>query len=147
MQHTKTPDNALRRHGYRLTPQRQMILSIIEEAHEHLSVEEIGQRVRARHPFVSLSTIYRTLELLKALDLVREVTLSPGKSSYEAATGGDHHHLLCRTCGRVIHVSDELLDDLRAQLAARHGFTSLSISLLVTGCCHECRQAASESPE
>jgi Fe2+ or Zn2+ uptake regulation protein len=138
MQQIRDTARALRRHGYRLTPQRQMILDIIQEAHEHLSADEICQRVRERQPFVSLSTIYRTLELLKALDLVREVMLSPGKSYYEPA-GGDHHHLLCRVCGRIIHVSDELLGDLRAQLGARHGFTALSISLLVIGYCCECQ--------
>jgi len=52
----------LRKRGYRLTPQRYMILSVIQEAEHHLSVEQIMERVQKRNPYVSLSTIFRTLE-------------------------------------------------------------------------------------
>jgi len=138
----------LRRHGYRLTPQRQLIFAIVQEAHEHLCAEEVYRRVREYQPFVSLSTVYRTLELLKALGLVREVALGAGKSYYEPASGGEHHHLLCRSCGAVIHIADELLSDMRTQLETRHGFAAVGVSLLATGICSECqRQAAGSSHE
>ena len=57
----------LRKRGYRLTPQRFMILSVIQEAEEHLTIDQIAERVQKRNPYVSLSTIYRTLELLREL--------------------------------------------------------------------------------
>src|SRR5579884_3211803 len=63
-------NETLRKRGYRLTPQRYMILSVIQEADEHLSIDQILERVQKRNPYVSLSTIYRTLELLRELGLV-----------------------------------------------------------------------------
>src|SRR5215472_9898848 len=99
MEHfVETSNELLRKRGYRLTPQRYMILSVIQEAAEHLSVEQITERVQQRNPYVSLSTIYRTLELLKKLDLVRENHLPGEQPHYEAARGSAHHHLICRRC-------------------------------------------------
>ncbi|MBV9616750.1 MAG: transcriptional repressor, partial [Ktedonobacteraceae bacterium] len=68
----QSSNELLRKRGYRLTPQRYMILSVIQEANEHLSIEQITERVQMRNPYVSLSTVYRTLELLKKLDLIQE---------------------------------------------------------------------------
>src|SRR5579883_2976791 len=88
----------LHKRGYRLTPQRHMILSVIQEAGEHLNVEQIAERVQRRNPYVSLSTVYRTLDLLKQLGLIRESHLSGGQPIYEIAEGHAHHHLVCRRC-------------------------------------------------
>ena len=68
----QSSNELLRKSGYRLTPQRYMILSVIQEANEHLSIEQITERVQARSPYVNISTIYRTLELLKKLNLIHE---------------------------------------------------------------------------
>lgn len=136
---TALEHESLRRQGLRLTPQRQMILTVIEQAQEHLSAETICQRVQERYPFVSLSTIYRTLELLKKLGLVREVHLLGEQRFYESADGGAHHHLLCRGCGAVLHADDALLAGLREQLEQRYRFTPLSLDLIATGYCDDCR--------
>ncbi len=132
----------LRRQGLRLTPQRQMILDVIEQAQEHLSAETICQRVQERYPFVSLSTIYRTLEILKRVGLVREVHLLGEQRFYESADGGAHHHLLCRGCGVVLHADDALLAGLREQLEQQYHFTPLSLDLIATGYCDSCRPQA-----
>ena len=68
--------------GYRLTPQRLMILSAIENTDEHISAEEIYAQVVARYPNVNISTVYRTLELLKGLGLVTETNLGGGRVRY-----------------------------------------------------------------
>ncbi len=128
--------------GLRLTPQRQMILQVIEQAQEHLSAENICQRVQARYPSVSLSTIYRTLELLKTLGLVREVHLLGEQRFYEAASGGAHHHLLCRSCGGILHAEADLLAGLREQLEQRYQFTPLSLDLIAIGYCAACQPQA-----
>jgi len=86
-QFVKSSNELLRKLGYRLTPQRYMILSVIQEASEHLTIDQITERVQQRNPYVSLSTVYRTLELLKKLDLIRENRLSGEQSYYEAADG------------------------------------------------------------
>ena len=142
-----TSGETLRRRGLRLTPQRQMVLSIIENSGEHLSAEAICQRVQASYPFVSLSTVYRTVERLKAVGLVREVHLLGEQRFYESAGAGDHYHLLCRGCGAVLHVDAALLAGLREQLEHCYHFTPLSLDLIATGYCEQCRASAQEGDE
>ena len=86
--YVKSSNEMLRKKGYRLTPQRHMILSVIQEADEHLSIDQILERVQERNPYVSLSTIYRTLELLRELGLVRENHLPgvPSITTWSAAS-------------------------------------------------------------
>ncbi len=88
--------------GYRLTPQRLMIFSAIENSDNHISAEEIYAQVVAKYPNVNISTVYRTLELLKRLGLVTETDLGEGRVRYHPADKGHHHHLVCRECGAII---------------------------------------------
>src|SRR5260370_8435450 len=111
-QYVNSSNEMLRKRGYRLTPRRFMILSVIQEAEEHLSIDQITERVQERNPYVSLSTIYRTLELLRELGLVRENHLPGEQPHYEAAEGKAHHHLVCRTCRAILHLDNPLLSTL-----------------------------------
>ena len=85
--------------GYRLTPQRMMVLSAIENSDDHISAEEIYVQVIAKYPHVNISTVYRTLELLGRLGLVTETDLGGGRVRYHSAEKGHHHHLVCQECG------------------------------------------------
>ena len=96
--YVKSSNETLRKRGYRLTPQRHMILSVIQEADGHLNIDQILERVQERNPYVSLSTVYRTLELLRELGLVRENHLPGEQPHYETAESAAHHHLVCRRC-------------------------------------------------
>lgn len=136
----QSSDNVLRQGGYRLTPQRYMILRVIEEAQEHLNIEQIAHLVQERNPRVSLGTIYRTLQLLQELGLVRE-THFPGKPPcYEVGNGKAHHHFICRKCHSVIHLDHALLDQLHEQLQTQYHVFDLTLELLVTGHCDPCWQ-------
>jgi len=115
-----------------------MILSVIQEAEAHLSIDQIAERVQQRNPTVSLSTIYRTLELLKELGLVRENHLPGEQPHYEAAEGYAHHHLVCRNCRAIIHLDDDLLGDLADRLQAQYGYHSLTLDLVAAGYCDAC---------
>ena len=143
--HTKfieAGNEQLRKHGYRLTPQRHMILSVIEEAAEHVNIEQITARVQERNPYVSLSTVYRTLELFESLNLVRQVHL-PGEQQphYEPAQEGDaHSHLVCRRCHITIHLDETLLGDLQEHIQAQFHFHGLTLDLTAAGYCTECWQ-------
>src|SRR5437764_12010019 len=120
--YVKSSNEMLRKRGYRLTPQRHMILSVIQEADGHLSIDQITQRVQQRNPYVSLSTVYRTLELLRELGLVRENHLPGEQPRFEAAEGTAHHHLVCRGCRAILHLDDELLGDLHEKLEQQYHF-------------------------
>ncbi|HXX79324.1 MAG TPA: transcriptional repressor [Ktedonobacteraceae bacterium] len=140
----------LRKRGYRLTPQRFMILSVIQEAEEHLTIDQIAERVQKRNPYVSLSTIYRTLELLRELGLVRENHLSGEQPYYEAAEGKDHHHLVCRNCRTIIHLDHKLLGTLNEQLQEQYQFHNVTLDLVAAGYCESCwkklQHESSEKP-
>ncbi len=138
----------LRKLGYRLTPQRTMILSVLTEANEHLNIEQITERVQQHYPTVSLSTVYRTLELLKTIGLVRESHL-PGKPpSYEqTANNTHHHHLVCRRCHATQHLNETLLGNLHECLQEQHHFHQLTLDLVATGYCDSCWQAIQEEQE
>lgn len=136
----RSSNELLRKRGYRLTPQRYMILSVIEEAHDHLSIEQITERVQKRSPYVSLSTIYRTLDLLLNLGLIRENHLPGEPPYYEAAEGQAHHHLVCRRCRMTIHLDEELLGNLDEQLQEQYHFHGLTLDLVVAGYCAPCWQ-------
>src|ERR1700693_780473 len=136
--YVKSSNETLRKRGYRLTPQRHMILSVIQEADGHLSIDQITERVQERNPYVSLSTVYRTLELLRELGLVRESHLPGEQPRYEIADGKAHHHLICRTCHAVIHMDEELLGDLHEKLQEEYRFHGLTLDLVGTGFCAAC---------
>lgn len=133
-------NDVLHKRGYRLTPQRYLILQVIQDANEHISLEQIAERVQRINPCVSLSTIYRTLELLREVELVHESKL-PGKPvQYEMPRNKSHHHLVCQRCQCVLHLEDDLLGTLTERLQQHHHFHNISLSLLVSGCCDACWQ-------
>lgn len=137
-QYVNASNELLRKRGYRLTPQRFLIMSVIQEAKEHLSVEQIAERVQERNPYVSLSTVYRTLELLRELGLVRENHLSGEQPRYEIVEGKAHHHLVCRGCRAVIHLDEQLLGNLHEKLQEEYHFYGLTLDLVATGYCSAC---------
>ena len=138
--YVKSSNETLRKRGYRLTPQRHMILSVIQEADGHLNIDQILERVQERNPYVSLSTVYRTLELLRELGLVRENHLPGEQPHFETAESAAHHHLVCRRCRTVIHLEDTLLGNLHEQLQKQYTFHGLTLDLVAAGYCDACWQ-------
>jgi Fur family ferric uptake transcriptional regulator len=124
--------------GYRLTPQRLMILSAIEESDSHISAEEIHARIVARYPNVNISTVYRTLELLKRLGLVTETDLGEGRVRYHPAEKGHHHHLVCQECGAIIDLDESLLAPLKSALLREYKFSADLTHLAILGRCVNC---------
>ena len=96
----------LRAKGYRLTPQRQLVLDAVTLL-EHATPDEIGSQVQRSAPGVNLSTVYRTLELLEELGLVTHTHLGHGAPTYHPASTADHLHLVCRDCGAVTETAKD----------------------------------------
>jgi len=132
---------SLRQEGYRLTPQRLMILSIINDSVSHISAEEIHQKVCERYPFVNISTIYRTLNLLKKLRVISETDLGEGYVRYELLERGRHHHLVCRRCGESFAFEHEFLKPLKLRLLNKYGFAADLDHFAIFGLCQRCRLA------
>ncbi len=127
----------LRDSGYRLTPQRELILAAVEKL-GHATPDEVLAEVRTRSSAVNASTVYRTLEVLESLGLVRHAHLSDRAPTYHSVTDHEHFHLVCRNCGRVMSVGPDMLRPVTDRLREEHGFTVDVGHLAVFGACVEC---------
>jgi Fur family ferric uptake transcriptional regulator len=125
--------------GYRLTAQRVMIISAIENSDGHISAEEIYAQVGAKYPQVNISTVYRTLELLKRLGLVTETDFGEGRVRYHPVGKGHHHHLVCQDCGAIIDLDETVLAPLKDVLLREYGFSADLRHLAIFGRCAKCR--------
>lgn len=131
---------ALQKQGYRLTPQRMLVIEALHGADSHISAEEIYVQLHRRYPYSNISTVYRTLELLNRLGLVTETDFGEGRVRYHVAEKSHHHHLVCRTCGRVIDVDESVLSPLKDTLLRECDFAAELRHLAVPGECGECRR-------
>ena len=126
--------------GKRITPQRKLVLGVLAQADAHLDATEIFQRARLRDERLSLSTVYRTLSILKAAGLVRELHLDAEHHHYELDGKDEHSHLVCLECGRVIEVESGAFVDVAEATAETHGFKIASAHVELTGTCADCRK-------
>ena len=133
----------LREVGYRLTPQRMLILAAIYEKEGHVTAEAIHERVTQQYPFVDISTVYRTLQLLKKLRLVTETDLGEGVVEYELRERGRHHHLVCRQCGKTAPLDHSYLKPLAGRLEEAYGFQADLEHFAIFGLCSRCRETGS----
>ncbi len=124
--------------GYRLTPQRMMVLAAIENSTNHISAEEIYAQVIDKYPYVNISTVYRTLELLKRLGLVTETDLGGGRVRYHPADKGHHHHLVCQECGAITDLDESVLSSLKSVLLREYKFSADLRHLAIFGRCVNC---------
>ena len=136
--HHNSYDETLRQKGYRLTPQRAMVLEAIEHATGHISTEEIYDPIAKKYPNINISTIYRTLELLTELGLVTATNMGDGTLRYHASTKGHHHHLICSKCGKVIDIDEHDLQEFKNSLLANYGFAAELKHIAFFGCCPQC---------
>ncbi|OGO51172.1 MAG: hypothetical protein A2148_08845 [Chloroflexi bacterium RBG_16_68_14] len=132
----------LREAGHKATPQRLMILSALRHADGHLTASEIYEGVRVEYPYVDISTVYRTLAVLKELRLVSETDMGTGDASYEwVRQQRRHHHLICRSCDSVVSLDHRYLEDLGAEILAESGFKPDLEHFAIFGLCATCQEA------
>jgi Fur family transcriptional regulator, ferric uptake regulator len=132
----------LHERGMRMTPQRQLVLNAVREL-EHATPERICEHVQRNAPAVNITTIYRTLDLLEGLDLVRHTHLGHGAPSYSTQPHA-HVHLVCHRCGELTEIPTEALDELTVRLQQQFGFALDSSHLALSGRCRSC--LAAEEP-
>jgi Fur family transcriptional regulator, ferric uptake regulator len=121
-----------------------MILDIIYDSQGHISAEEIYERVCQQYPFVDISTVYRTLSLLKKLRLITETDLGGGSARYERLERGRHHHLVCRQCAASISLQHSLLAPLQERLRQEYGFAADLDHFAIFGLCAKCQAQPAE---
>ena len=134
----QTWDDTIRAGGYRVTPQRQLVLEAVARL-EHATPEEIHAEVRQTAHGINVSTIYRTLELLEQLGLVKHSHIHHGAPSYHLTEHAHHVHLVCRQCEQITEVDQSAVTPLVVALEEREGFATDVGHLTVFGLCASCR--------
>ncbi len=134
---TEDWQSTLRGKGYRLTPQRELVLAAVERL-GHATPDEILSAVREESQAVNVSTVYRTLELLEELGLVRHAHLTDRAPTYHSTAVPAHVHLVCHQCQGITEVDPELLEPLIDSLRDRYEFSTDVGHLTIFGTCARC---------
>ena len=130
----------LRESGLRLTPQREMVLDVLHRLDGTVTVDEIYEQVRVLSSAIDISTVYRTLDLLKGLELVACIDSGSEQHRYELlGTHGPHLHLACRSCGKIVGVELAEAEPLIAHLEGQYGFEADLGDVTIPGLCRDCR--------
>jgi Fe2+ or Zn2+ uptake regulation protein len=127
--------------GLRNTSQRALILDIVRKGSGHLDAYEVYHRARLKQPRLSLSTVYRTLQTLKKLELVEEVHIDETHHHYEIKRSGEHHHLVCLGCGKVIEFRYSLAEQVKKNVAEARDFKITGSEVRMTGYCSSCQES------
>jgi Fur family ferric uptake transcriptional regulator len=130
---------SLRERGYRLTPQRLLVLSIVAGGGDHMGVDEVFRRAQQAYPYMDIATVYRTLHLFKKLGVVTEVAIGD-RLHYELKDpNGHHHHMVCRECHGAYNLSPHYLEEFRSILIHEFGFEPDLDHFAISGICANCR--------
>jgi Fur family ferric uptake transcriptional regulator len=131
--------NTLHQRGLRMTPQRQLVLDAVRDL-GHATPDQICAQVQRVAPAVNITTIYRTLDLLEKLSLVRHTHLGHGAPSYSEQEH-QHVHLVCHECGAVVETPSDLMNELADRLSTTSGFELDVTHVALSGRCADCAKA------
>ena len=132
--------------GVRITAQRRLLVSIIQNASRHLDAAVLLQTAQQQDPDIDRATVYRTIALLKTHGLIDELDLmhiEGEKHYYEVKTSRDHCHMACFRCGAIMEYASPAFEKLKDEMAKKSGFKIRVVRLEVGGICRECQKAAS----
>lgn len=136
MDNTQKIAEALRNSGYKATPQRITIVETILRSKSHPSAEEIYEQVFRTHPTISLSTVYNTLNILRDMDFIKEITFK-GKTRYDPNIRM-HVNLICENCSRIFDVEDSAITEHIDRISKKQGFRFKVQHVDFYGTCRSC---------
>ncbi len=125
-----------------MTPQRQLVIDAVREL-GHATPEQVCTQVQLSAPAVNITTIYRTLDLMERIGLVRHTHLGHGAPTY-SEQDHEHLHLVCHSCGAVVETDPDLLDVLAERVRVSTGFDLDVTHVALSGLCDTCRAAEPE---
>lgn len=134
----------LKSKGLKITKQRLQVLEVLAFCPgRYLTAEEIYEKIRTDSPGIGLATVYRTIQLLLELHLIDRINLDDGFVRYKIVSmeNGEekqHHHLICRNCGKIIVFQDDMLEKLEEKIAENTGFKVVDHEVKLYGYCKEC---------
>jgi Fur family transcriptional regulator, stress-responsive regulator len=132
------PNVLLRRHGLRVTPQRLAVLQAVS-VRPHVTAEVVAEMVRREIGSISLQGVYDALAALTDQGILRRIEPAGSSARYEARVGDNHHHLICRVCGRTVDVDCAVGEAPCLTLADDRGFEVEEAEVIYWGRCPDCR--------
>ena len=132
----------MREQGYRVTPQRLLILDAVCEGGGHTTFGEIYLRVKEADPLIDQSTVYRTLDLLCEVGVIVSADIGDEGKVYEIAKPTPHHHLVCQVCGNEQELDGDMMQALFEQIKREQGFMVQTDHLVLSGVCRRCGEDA-----
>ena len=128
----------IQENGYRMTASRKAIIDSLLASDGHVSADELVDLVRVRKPGIGRMTVYRTLDLLSDLGLIRPVYQGTAAAHYILMDKGHHHHLVCSGCNRVIEFEQCVLREIEQSVSRHHEFVIQGHLLEIFGLCPDC---------
>ncbi|GAA2109661.1 transcriptional repressor [Microlunatus panaciterrae] len=122
----------------RRTRQRQAVDEILTGLAEFRTAQQIHDELRHKGDSIGLTTVYRTLQLMADAGELDAIRTAEGETAYRRCSGGHHHHLVCRSCGRTVEVSGPAVERWATAIAEEHGFREVSHDLEIFGTCQNC---------
>ena len=132
----------LRERGLRWTPQRRRLIEVMAETDGHITAAELVERCRAADPETTPSTVYRSLDVLEELGLIRHCHGVEGREEFHVLPETEHGHLFCQACGQSWDLEQEQAAGLTRVLRLEQGFQVDLSHLSVVGVCADCADAA-----
>ena len=137
MQQLEQIVSSLREEGFRITPQRIAIVDYLLKTEEHPNAELIHRVVKKRYPMVSLSTVYKTLDLLREKKLVNEIEVE-GEARFDAHTD-EHINLVCMKCGKIEDLDEKSLKSIQVKAQKKSKYLILKSNFELHGYCSSCK--------
>ena len=127
--------------GLKYTEQREIVLSILLHAKEHLTAEEIYNQIKKDYPTsnVGIATVYRALSFLEEVDLITSITFGTEGKKYESNSKSHHDHLICTECGKIVEFVDEEIEKRQEKIAKANKFKITDHSMQLYGLCEVCQ--------
>jgi Fur family ferric uptake transcriptional regulator len=135
-------EGLLRERGFKVTPQRTLLLQVLAAQATHLDAEEVYALAHAQDASISLATVYRTLNLFAELSLVDHRYVEPEhrREVFRLAEGPEQHYLTCIRCGARVLIRTDLLNQMARELVRRKGVSVTSACACFTGYCPDCTE-------
>ena len=128
--------------GLKYTEQREIVLSVLLDAQDHLSAEEVYNEIKKEHTDsnIGIATVYRALSFLEEVDLITSIAFGTDGKKYESNAKSHHDHLICTNCGKIIEFIDDEIEKRQDKIAKKNKFKITSHSMQLYGTCETCQE-------
>ena len=129
--------------GLKYTEQREIVLSVLLDAQDHLTAEEVYNEIKKEHTDsnIGIATVYRALSFLEEVDLITSIAFGTDGKKYESNAKSHHDHLICTDCGKIIEFIDDEIEKRQDKIAKKNKFKITSHSMQLYGVCETCQEA------